>query len=114
VIEAVGGPGERCSITLDELQVLKHRFGISMQALVFRLRDLGIVSDHAAAETHRAFRTKGWHRKEPGDPVEPEAPERFHLLVLRALAEELISERRARELYGGPVAELESTLHRVA
>ena len=107
--EAVGG-SERKNITLDELHVLKHKFGISMQALVFRLRDLGITSDASAREAHRTFRKRGWHRQEPGDPVDPERPERFHLLVLRALGEDLIGERRAHELYDGPIAELEAEL----
>ncbi|MEF8817823.1 MAG: XRE family transcriptional regulator [Salinibacter sp.] len=111
--EAVG-ESERRKITLDELHVLKHRFGISMQALFFRLRDLQIISDAAATEARRDFRKRGWHEEEPGEPVEPEEPERFHLLVLRAFAEGLIGEKRARELYGGPIADLESDLQPVA
>lgn len=111
--EAIG-ESERRKITIDELHVLKHRFGISMQALFFRLRDLNIISDAAAKRTRREFRKRGWHEEEPGDPVEPEQPERFHLLVLRAFAENLIGEKRARELYGGPIAELESALQPVA
>jgi Zn-dependent peptidase ImmA (M78 family)/DNA-binding XRE family transcriptional regulator len=109
VREAVGG-SERRNITLDELHLLKHKFGISMQALFFRLRDLGITSDASAREAHRTFRKRGWHLEEPGNPVDPERPERFHLLVLRALGEDLIGERRARELYDGPIAELEAEL----
>lgn len=113
VREAVG-ESERRKITFDELHVMKHRFGISMQALFFRLRDLNIISDAAAKKAHRDFRKRGWHEEEPGDPIEPEQPERFHLLVLRAFAEDLIGEKRARELYGGPIAELESALQPVA
>jgi Zn-dependent peptidase ImmA (M78 family)/DNA-binding XRE family transcriptional regulator len=109
VREAAGG-SERKNVTLDELHVLKHKFGISMQSLFFRLRDLGITSDASARNAHRTFRKRGWHLEEPGDPIDPEHPERFHLLVLRALGEDLIGERRARELYGGPIAELESQL----
>jgi Zn-dependent peptidase ImmA (M78 family)/DNA-binding XRE family transcriptional regulator len=108
------GESERGAITRKELHMLKHRFGISMQALIFRFRDLRIISEHAAAKAHRDFRKRGWHEKEPGEPVEPEEPERFHLLVLRAYAENLISEKRARELYGGPIADLESDLQPVA
>ena len=104
------GASERQDITLDELHVLKHRFGISMQALFFRLADLQITTSASAKAAHRTFRKRGWHKEEPGDPVAPEQPERFHLLLLRALGEDLITERRARELYGGPIAELETSL----
>jgi len=108
------GRMERRSITVDELHVMKHRFGLSMQALIFRLRDLGLISGAHANRAHRGFRSQGWHQEEPGDPVPPERPERFHLLLLRALAEDLISERRARELYGDDIAEFETSLHAVA
>lgn len=108
------GEMERRNITVDELHVMKHRFGLSMQALIFRLRDLGLISRAHANRAHRDFRTHGWHKEEPGDPVPPEHPERFHLLLLRALGEDLISERRARELYGDDIAELETSLHAVA
>ena len=113
VYDAVG-ESERQDITLDELHVLKHRFGVSMQALFFRLADLRIVSDASAKRAHREFRKQGWHTEEPGDPVEPEEPERRRLLVLRALGEGLIGSKRARELYDEPLDELESKRHPVA
>lgn len=115
------GPGIRSAVgehrrklTGDELHVLKHKYGISMQALIFRLRELGVISEAMASKAHRRFRQEGWHRTEPGEQVEPEHPQRFHLLVLHALAEGLISERRARELYDGPITELDSDLEAVA
>lgn len=114
IVHEVAGETQRKHITLDELHLLKHKFGLSMQALIFRLRDLGIVSHTAAKGAHRTFRQKGWHREEPGDQVDEERPERFHLLVLRAWSEELISERRARELYDGPIAELEPDVQLVS
>lgn len=113
-VHDAAGESERHDITLDELHVLKHRFGISMQALFVRLADLRIVSEASAKRAHREFRKQGWHLDEPGDPVEPEAPERHRLLVLRALGEGFISAKRARELYDEPLDELESKRHSVA
>jgi transcriptional regulator with XRE-family HTH domain len=104
------GESERGAITRKELHMLKHRFGISMQALIFRFRDLRIISDHSAAEAHRDFRKHGWHQEEPGEPVEPEEPERFQLLVLRAFAEDLIGKKRVRELCGRSNSDNESDL----
>lgn len=103
---ALGSP--RRHVTIEELHVLKHTHGISMQALVFRLRASGIFNKKQAGRVHRLFRKKGWHKNEPGEPVVPERPERFRMLVLNALAEDLIGERRARELYGDAVQELAS------
>lgn len=104
------GESERGAITRKELHMLKHWFGISMQALIFRFRDLRIISEHSAAEAHRDFRKHGWHQEEPGEPVEPEEPERFQLLVLRAFAEDLIGKKRVRELCGRSNSDNESDL----
>jgi hypothetical protein len=41
---------------------------------------------------------------EPGDQIPPEAPGRMKRLVLRALAEDVISESRAAELLDKPLA----------
>ena len=100
----------RRHITVEELLLLKHTYGISMRALTYRFRDLGITSEYAHTEAQRQFARYGWIKKEPGEQVEPETPQRLRMLVLRALGEELISERRARELYGGPIATEEENL----
>jgi len=90
----------RVNIMPFELHLLKHKYGLSMQAWVMRARDLGIISDATAARLHRQFRTRGWHQQEPGDQVVAEEPQRLKLLVLRALAEDLVTESRAAELLG--------------
>ncbi|HNR69508.1 MAG TPA: XRE family transcriptional regulator [bacterium] len=79
-----------------ELQQLKIKYGTSMQMWIYRARDLGIISESHAQEWFIAFRRIG-HRQEPGAPIEPEEPMRFHKLVFQALAEDLISESRATE-----------------
>jgi len=71
-----------------------------MQAWIFRARDVGVLPAHAAQEMFRRFRAQGRHRQEPGTPYPFEEPRRMTRLVLRALAEEMISERRAAELLG--------------
>jgi Zn-dependent peptidase ImmA (M78 family)/DNA-binding XRE family transcriptional regulator len=86
-----------------ELHLLKHKYGLSMQAWVYRAKELGILSESAAVQLFRQFRQQGWHRDEPGDQIPPEEPQRMKRLVLRALAEDLISESRAAELLGKPL-----------
>jgi Zn-dependent peptidase ImmA (M78 family) len=91
---------KRRKLDLYELHLLKHKYGISMQALIYRAKDVGILSPISSKHWFRLFREKGWHREEPGDTNPPERPARFERLVMRALAEEIISETRAAELLG--------------
>ncbi len=85
---------------LHELHLLKHKYGLSMQAWIYRAKDLGIISEASAGRLFGQFRKRGWHREEPGDPITSEKPGRMKRLVLRALAEEVISRSRAAELLG--------------
>lgn len=96
------GPS-RTTLDFVELHLLKHKYGLSMQAWTYRARDLNIISEAAAAQLWRVFRRQGWHREEPGDPVLPEEPGRLKRMVLRALAEDVISQSRASELLGVPL-----------
>jgi Zn-dependent peptidase ImmA (M78 family) len=96
---------KRADLAPLELHLLKHKYGLSMQSWVMRAADLGIISAAAAANLHRSFRSKGWHLKEPGDQIPAEEPQRLKLMVLRALAEDLITESRAAELLGTSLAE---------
>lgn len=92
----------RSYLDLYELHLLKHRYGMSMQAWIHRAADLGVISTATAKELYRLFRTRGWHIQEPGDPYPPETTTRLERLVLRALMEGLITEGRAAELLGRP------------
>lgn len=92
--------GERRSrIGIDELYVLKHKYGMSMAALLYRAKDLAVISGDAARPLWIRFRENGWYKEEPGKPVRPETRARFRLLVYQALAEDIISPKRAAELY---------------
>lgn len=94
---------KRQALHLYELHLLKHKYGLSMQAWIYRARDLDIISESAAAREFRRFREQDWRRVEPGDPIPPEKPDRMKRLVLRALAEDTISRSRAAEILGMPL-----------
>ena len=96
---------QRHALDLYELHLLKHKYGLSMQAWIHRAEDLGIISKPAATRLYRLFRQHGWHRQEPGDPIPPEEPGRMKRLVMRALVEDVISQSRAAELLGMPLTE---------
>jgi Zn-dependent peptidase ImmA (M78 family)/transcriptional regulator with XRE-family HTH domain len=95
----------RQSLDLYELHLLKHQYGLSMQAWIYRARDLGILAPQAAERLFKTFGANGWRKEEPGDPYPPERPTRMERLVLRALADDLISDLRAAELLGMPLEE---------
>ncbi|MDP9396642.1 MAG: ImmA/IrrE family metallo-endopeptidase [Actinomycetota bacterium] len=49
-----------------ELATLKERWGVSMQALLFRARRLGIMSDSTYRNAMTTLSARGWRRREPG------------------------------------------------
>ncbi|PSQ95227.1 MAG: hypothetical protein BRD55_11980 [Bacteroidetes bacterium SW_9_63_38] len=88
----------RRKISQRELELLKQKYGVSMQALVCRMRDLGMISDGHFGRIFRWFNKAGYKHDEPGEAVPREQPRRFERMVQHALAEELITRRRAAEL----------------
>lgn len=95
----------RTSITLEELLMLKRRFGMSIQALLFRLKDLQIISQTHFTQWNIELRASNLHRKEP-EELPPESPQWFRRSVLRALAEGRISRDEAERFLGeAPVGE---------
>ncbi|GAP09958.1 predicted Zn peptidase [Bellilinea caldifistulae] len=93
----------RTTLDMNELYLLKHKYGMSMQAWIFRAKELGIISENAATRLFHRFRANGWHRQEPGEALSSEKPLRMERLIYRALAEDVISRSRAKELLGEPL-----------
>lgn len=83
-----------------ELLLLKKKYGMSMAAWIYRAKDLGILSEREATRMWRDFRTRGWHKQEPGEPFPAEEPTRLRRLTWRLVAEDVISRSRAAELLG--------------
>lgn len=81
-----------------ELALLKEEFGLSMAGILYRARDLGIVSPAWRDNQAKLFRIKGWHLTEPGKPYPPEKAHIFEQLVFHALGEDYIGESKAAEL----------------
>lgn len=98
------GP-QRHTLSTYELHQLKHKYGLSMQAWIYRAKDVGILTEQDATRLFKMFRQKNWHRGEPGDALPPEKPQRFERLVIHALCEGIISQARASELLGVPLSQ---------
>lgn len=96
---------KRSRIDILELSMLKQKYGMSMQAWIYRAQDLGIITSAQASVYYKTFRLKGWNVREPGSSVQGEVPKRFERLILEAVSEDLISSGRAAELLGRPLNE---------
>lgn len=90
----------RNHISIYELHMLKHKYGLSMQGWIYRAKDLGVISESLARGYFRKFRRRKRHLREPGDQLPPEEPKRLERLVIRALSEQIITQTRAVELLG--------------
>lgn len=93
---------KRSQITLGELKALKEDWGLSLQAIMRRFEDLGIIPSHRRKSFDYRYRSHfKWHLTgEPGHWNGEEESSRFRQLVLRACAEELITRSKAAHLLG--------------
>jgi transcriptional regulator with XRE-family HTH domain len=92
--------GERRTfIRPDELLLMKRKFGMSAQAVLYRLRNLAIIGESYYRQWCIHINKLGWRRKEPAE-MPPEKPSWLHQSVLRALGEELISRETAESILG--------------
>ena len=105
---------KRSSISIAELVALKQRFGVSIQALAYRCKELGIVSQRLFADLFREFKARGWRDPPFEEPamIDPgyEEPRRFERLCYRALAEGVIGDTKAAELLDISQRELDKRL----
>lgn len=88
----------RSEISYYELGALKAQYGISMQAIMYRARVCGIISEYAYQAFSIDVSRRGWRRNEPGEYPLAERPQRFMQLIHRALSEGAISLSKAAEL----------------
>lgn len=98
----------RSALSVGELVALKHVFGVSIQALAHRCRDLDIIGVATYRALFNEFDRLGWRSppyKEYGARA-GEFPNRFGRLCLRALAEGAITDSRAAELLNIGIADV--------
>lgn len=102
----------RSSIGLGELFRLKQIFGVSVQALAYRCKDLGIFPAPLFRSLYQEFERRGWRKPPYDEPWSglPQKPKRFERLCLRALSEGAISEARAAELLGVSIRDLQNDM----
>ncbi len=89
----------RRHVDLQELLLLKRRYGMSVQALLYRLRDLGIISEGRYKSACVDVNKMGWRREEPM-VLDAEKPMWLRQNVLRAVSEEVLSTREGEQILG--------------
>lgn len=92
-----------------ELFILKKIFGISIQALLFRLKDLEIISQTSFSNWYRIINKNNWKKNEPM-PIKEETSHWFEKNVLHAFSEGLISSDEAVRLLGVDIDSQELSL----
>lgn len=102
----------RASISIMELVHLKKLFGVSIQAIAHRCKDLDIFRKELFKSLFREFHQFGWIGPPYTEPASraKEVPERFERLTLRALSEDAVSESKAAELLGVSIRELDAVM----
>lgn len=88
---------KRSVIRTEELMLLKKRFGMSMQALMFRMKELEIINKYFYSEWFKTISRLGWRKNEPAQ-LSTEQPEWLKLNVLKAYAEGILSHQEAEAM----------------
>lgn len=103
---------KRTSIDTEELLLLKQKFGLSMQAILYRLCDLDIITKSYHQSWCIRINQHGWKKHEPTE-LPTERPQWLRQNVFRALAEQMITQEEASALLGKPIA-VEQSQHQMS
>lgn len=88
---------QRHHISLSELILLKQRLGMSIQAILYRLKDLSVISE----TLHRGWcidiNKQGWRKNEP-EALPREEPRWFRRAILQAVTESWITKEEGESM----------------
>ena len=89
----------RHSISYYELKVFKLEYKVSMSAIVYRLKELNIISEYLFRKINISFSSMGIRKQEP-DLIDAENSYQFNRLVHKLEVDNIISLNKACELLG--------------
>jgi len=98
----------------NELILLKERWGISISAIFYCALRLRIITNSVFRNLNISYRSRGYHRDEPGKYLSQEKPVRFLRLVYFALGKELITINEAAYYTGESIWEFRKTMYQLA
>jgi Zn-dependent peptidase ImmA (M78 family)/DNA-binding XRE family transcriptional regulator len=99
---------KRNKLAIQELGMLKQQYGISIQAIIMRALNLGIISDYYTKYYFKYINEMGWKVEEPYKFEGKESPRKFDQLIFRGISEEIISMSKAAALKNMKLAEFRS------
>jgi len=85
-------------IALSELAEIKLRYGISLQAIMYRAFDLCLITERRLRAFRELLNQKGWLTREPVAYRGEEYPQRFKRLIHYAVASEILDLKTAAAL----------------
>lgn len=94
----------RNNISFYELRAFKNEYKVSMAAIIYRLKELNIISEYLYKKINISFSTKGYKKHEPYS-IEPEKSYQFKRLVHKLEVDNIISLNKACELLGMTINE---------
>jgi len=100
----------RKHIPLGELKLIKAEYGISPQALLYRAKDIGIISESYFADKARFYRMRGIWNVELGEYKGEEKSNRLLQLLLRGISEGFITSVKAASLYNMKLVEFRQVI----
>ncbi|MDY0370301.1 MAG: XRE family transcriptional regulator [Bacteroidales bacterium] len=95
----------RSKLSINELGNIKKQYGISMQAIVMRAKDCGIINEHYTKQFFFLIKQMNWKVDEPVEYNGAEESNRFEQLLFRALIEDQISMSKAASLKNQSLAD---------
>lgn len=98
MIKKMIGDGKRSFIHINELIKVKEYFGISIRAIVHRLKEMGIITENYYQRWVVYMSKKYGQKDEPGEYIGEEASKGFDLLIARGLSEGILSLSKAAAL----------------
>jgi len=101
---------KRSNISLFELIQIKEQYGISIQAIMARVKSLNIVSDYYYKQFNIFISKHKIKRQEPGEYPVKEESLRLKQLLHHALAESIISISKAATLSRSSIEQLEQEI----
>lgn len=87
---------KRKKLSLFELENLKRKYKVSMQSIIFRAHQLGIINEYEKTRLFKQFSMLGYRKKEPVN-IEKEETFKFENMICELVSEGYISESKAAE-----------------
>jgi Zn-dependent peptidase ImmA (M78 family) len=100
----------RSALIWNELVLIKELYGISIRAILYRARKYDIITDYDLTSKMAELSRFYGRKSEPGLYKGSEKVVRFRQLLLRGIAEAVITESKAAELDGKKLAEFRESL----